>query len=151
MPLSKRQLLDQLYHTTFDIGRLMRQRMMERGDCDTNPVQLHALLLIEQQPTLTMSGLAKHLHMTSPSATSLVNRLVRQKLVTRRHDRLNRKIVRLGLTPAGRETIAKMDQLHAEVVNSMFGHLSEEQLRHLIELHRAMLRQPSPSTSTPTL
>jgi DNA-binding MarR family transcriptional regulator len=133
MSSTKRQLLEQLYRTTFELGRLMRQRMIENADECVNPIQVHALLLIE--------------HMTSPSATALVNRLTRQSLVARRHDRLNRKLVRLTLTPAGRRMIQHMDELHAKIVNDMFGHLDEQQLKSLITLHHAML-SGAPSTST---
>lgn len=147
MSSTKRQLLEQLYRTTFELGRLMRQRMIENADECVNPIQVHALLLIEQQPSLNMTQLAKSLHMTSPSATALVNRLTRQSLVARRHDRLNRKLVRLTLTPAGRRMIQHMDELHAKIVNDMFGHLDEQQLKSLITLHHAML-SGAPSTST---
>jgi DNA-binding MarR family transcriptional regulator len=148
MQTAKHSLLDQLYHTTFDIGRLMRQRMLEHMDGDMNPIQGHALMVVEQHPAMTMSELAKCLHMTSPSATSLVNRLVRHKLLVRRHDRLNRKLVRLTLTPAGKRMIQRMNRLHAEVITTMFGHLDEPQLRVLIQLHRSMLERANSTSSS---
>ncbi|MSR86879.1 MarR family transcriptional regulator, partial [Candidatus Peribacteria bacterium] len=67
--------------------------------CGANLLHIHSLFLISEQEGLTMKEIAKSLHITSPSATSLVNRLVDMKWVGREHDTENRKLVRLRLTP----------------------------------------------------
>lgn len=89
-----------------DVGRMLQQHMMSMfKDKAVNPLQLHAVHLIMEHPGMTMKEFAGYLHVTSPSATSLVNRLVKQKLVIRKADPRNRKLVRLHVGAAGSKKV----------------------------------------------
>ena len=69
-----------------------------------------------------------------PDMTRLLDRLVEAGLVERERDPENRRFVTARITEAGRERVAAavpvLDALHRE----QFGHLSEAQLRTLLEL-----------------
>jgi len=64
-------------------------------------VQLRALTFIGRQPGSGLSTLAEHLGMSPPSASALVNRLVRDDLLHRAIDPAERRRIRLQLTDAG--------------------------------------------------
>lgn len=97
-----RDVTDSIMAATLGISRVLRQRMACKvGDSEANFLQMHALVHIREQEGMTMKQLADHLKITSPSATSFVNRLVKLKWVERVTDAENRKLVRLKLTKAG--------------------------------------------------
>ena len=134
--------LDRLIDSTYDFGRIMRQQMlggMKMGG-GTNPLHLHALFLISEQEGLTMKELATSLHVSSPSATALANRLVRMTWVGRMHDDKNRKLVRLWLTPLGKRILKEKHERRRVVLRHIFGHLTKSEQLELARLHEKMSR-----------
>src|SRR5665213_2676417 len=100
---------DRIITLWMQITRLLHQRMVllkKEKKSMLNPMQMHALIVIKEHEGLTMKELAQFLRITSPSATSFVNRLVRLKWVKRVSDLTNRKLVRLKLTDSGAKMIA---------------------------------------------
>lgn len=89
-----------------------------------NPMQMHGLFIIAEHPNITMKELAEALHVTSPSATSFVDRLVKLKWVKRSADRKNRKLVRLSLKPAGTAALRTGMKQHSAMMHELFSLLS---------------------------
>jgi DNA-binding MarR family transcriptional regulator len=81
---------------------------------------MHALMIIKDNDGLTMKEFAEFLHVTSPSATSFVNRLVKMKWIKRSADKTNRKLVRLKLTTEGFTMIATKMKEHMRVMRDLF-------------------------------
>jgi DNA-binding MarR family transcriptional regulator len=74
--------------------------------------------------------------------------LVKRDLILRERKPENRRVVRVGITPAGVELL---DQIHGEVraVNDrQLGHLPPEKLRQLVELLKLAREPHEPSDST---
>lgn len=147
---SAKNSLDRLIDSTYDFGRIMRQQMlggMKVGG-GANMLHIHALFLISEQERLTMKELAKALHVSSPSATSLINRLVAIHWVGRKHDEQNRKLVRLWLTPLGKRILKEKHERRSDILRSIFGHLTPVEQRQLARLHEKLSRhlstRPSP-------
>ena len=65
-------------------------------------LRLEALRCIAERDTPTMKDVAQHLSVKPPSATALLNTLVRGGYVYRIADSSDRRLVRLSLTPKGR-------------------------------------------------
>ena len=103
---------DQLLKLSFGIGRAMRRRfaLSHVGGAGVNFLQVHALMLLSEQPGMMMKEFARSLNVTPPSATSFVDRLVRLGWVLRARDRSNRKLVRLHVTGKGREALRQHKQ-----------------------------------------
>jgi DNA-binding MarR family transcriptional regulator len=131
---------ERLMKSIYEIGRIMRQRMEAFGKGKTNFLQIHALLIVSERPGITMKELALSLHVTSPSATSLVNRLVKTSLVSRHHDRKNRKLVRLRITGGGLALLKAAHRERAKAIGELFSLLSPAELRTLVGLHEKVLR-----------
>lgn len=136
--------LDQLIDSTYDFGRIMRQLMMgQMGGRGENMLHIHALFLISEQEGLTMKELATALHVSSPSATSLINRLVAMQWVGRMHDDRNRKLVRLWLTPLGKRILKEKHDRRRDILRRIFGHLTPAEQRQLTRLHEKLSRHLS--------
>lgn len=87
--------------------------------------QLLTLLVLEEESgsAIPMSALADDLGVSLPTATGLVDRLVRDGLVARTPSDTDRRVVLVGLTPAGAGTIGKfldlLQRLSAGVMAEM--------------------------------
>lgn len=125
--------------TVFDFGRLMRQRMIA---CDTGHIpmsQLHVLVFIQEKPGITMKEIANALRVTSPSATALVDRLVKLGYVSRQSDDTNRRLVRLKLTDTGTDMLRQKSEERRKVFAEIFGVLSEDEMTTLSTILRKLL------------
>ncbi len=108
-----KNVIDRITELMVEFPRLMHRRMAKecREESKVNILQIHALVFLRENQGATMSALARVLQVSSPSATSFVNRLVKMGWITRVSDPQNRKLVRLQVTPVGEKALA--DKLHA--------------------------------------
>ncbi len=144
MPRSARDPIDRIIESTFEFGRIMRHRMMsceQRGAGVVNFLQMHALMIVSEQKGITMKELANSLHVSSPSATSLVNRLVKLRWVGRRRDPDNRKLVRLRILPVGSSMLRSKFRERQKVVRELFRLLSVDEQNTLAAIHEKLISQ----------
>jgi DNA-binding MarR family transcriptional regulator len=80
---------------------------------------------------LTMSELSRRLMVTNGNLTGLVDRLVREGLVTRLVSPPDRRAQMISLTVAGKRALDDMTPAHAEWISDMFGGLSDTERRQL--------------------
>ena len=145
----QKNLSDSLIDQVMDIQRVLRHCMppMKKGESDLSFQQIHAVMLISEEEGITMKEFAKHLHITSPSATSFVNRLVRMGWVQRFADKENRKLVRLRISPRGRKALeARLEQKKQRLRDFAALLPIDDQralLRILQHLHRSLESHPS--------
>ena len=139
--------IDRIINSTWEFGRVMRQQMLGDAKGGANLLQLHTLFLISEQEGLTMKELATSLHVASPSATSLINRLVKMQWVGRMHDDKNRKLVRLWLTPLGKRILREKHDRRREVLRSIFSLLTPSEQAQLARLHEKLSSKLSARSS----
>ncbi|MDO8649325.1 MAG: MarR family transcriptional regulator [Candidatus Peregrinibacteria bacterium] len=137
----KKQLVDSIISLTFELSRVVRKRMARASTQmhAMNFLQLHALLLILEYPGITMKELAVGMKITSPSATSLIERLVRSKLVRRSADTKNRKLVRLRVTPEGLKILRSAMRQKHEAVRDIIEHVPEHDLEEFARILATLL------------
>ena len=130
-----------------EISRLLRRKMMakaKRTETDMNPMQMHGMFVIAEHPNVTMKEFAQFLHISSPSATSFVDRLVKLKWVQRNPDADNRKLVHLSILPDGKTALEKAMKEHSAVMHDLFSLLQpadQEQLEHVLQHLKNALAQ----------
>ena len=132
-----------------EITRLLRRTMMKGKPVASsmNPMQMHGMVIIAEHPAITMKEFAALLHISSPSATSFIDRLVKLKWVERSPDADNRKLVHLSILPDGKDALEKAMKEHSVVMHRLFSLLNssdQEQLEHvLLHLKEALARDVS--------
>ena len=132
---------DRIVSLTLDMSRHMRKRMCDFADNHKGPsmLQLHAMIVIQEHEGMTMKEFAKQLQITGPSATSFINRLVKQQLVKRIADRTNRKLVRLKLTPKA-ATVLKVAMLQRKkFLSHLLSLLTETDRRDFLRILDSLL------------
>lgn len=91
--------------------------------------QLRALAYVLRQPESTLGELAEHLAITAPSASVLVDRLVRQGLLEARIPPENRRRVSLVVTAGGEVVVTQATHLWQAELARRLTPLTDAELR----------------------
>lgn len=83
---------------------------------------------------LACSDLASHLVSADPDITRLLDRLAKQKLVRRRRDVRDRRIVLTEITEEGGKLLAVIAPIMDARIRDLFQHLAPQRLEMLIDL-----------------
>jgi DNA-binding MarR family transcriptional regulator len=132
---------------TYDRLHILEEDLFARYEL--TPQQYNALRVLrgEGDHKLATLALASRLVSRAPDITRLLDKLEERKLIERERPADNRRMVLIGLTPAGRALLADLDeQVRASHVRQL-GHLSADQLRQFIVLLQAA-RGPHEDTSS---
>jgi len=101
---------------------------------DVTMPQMKVLMLLRENGALRVGILARHLSVSTPTITGIVDRLVRQELVRREDDPSDRRVVLNALTKRGEEMMDRLrhkgDAELARVVEA----LTQEEQAHLTHL-----------------
>ncbi len=131
---------------TYDRMHLIEEALFDRYDL--TPQQYNALRLLrgEQGKKLATLALAARLVSRAPDITRLLDKLEERGLILRERPPDNRRMVLIGLTPVGERLLADLDEQVRACHVRQLGHLSEEQLRQLVDLLQAARRPHEDST-----
>ena len=128
------RLIYGIIQSTFDLGRVLRKKMHSSDPSDLHMGQIHALAFIKEFPGITMSKVADMLQVSSPTATSFVERLVRMGYVTRHHDEKNRKFVCLEVTSQGMRILESKMTEKRKIIAEVLSVLPEQDQKTLHSL-----------------
>ena len=138
--MKKPDITDGILNATFEIGRVLRRRMLSAAASGIHMGQLHALALIHEHDGITMIELAQTLSIASPSATSFADRLVELRYVKRKADKKNRKLVLLGITPLGEKMLKKSMAMKRKIFARVLSSLSSQQQHSLFTILTSLLQ-----------
>lgn len=83
---------------------------------------------------MTMSELSKRMMVTNGNLTGLVDRLARERLISRTVDPKDRRTQLVKITEKGRVVFDEMTPDHSEWIGSMFAELDAEECKQLYKL-----------------
>lgn len=121
---------------TYDRLRQFEDELFSRHDLTAqqyNALRLLSAVQPKKVPTLT---LASRLVSRAPDITRLLDKLHGRGLIERERPVENRRVVTVGITPAGLELLAAIAGDVRECHLRQLGHLSADELRSLVELLR---------------
>jgi len=93
-------------------------------DLDVTMPQMKVLMLLRENGALRVGVLARHLNVSTPTITGIVDRLVRQDLVKREGDPSDRRVVLNVLTPKGEQLMERLRHRSDEELMRVIGSLS---------------------------
>lgn len=106
--------------------------------------QLHVLMLLQERGRMMVSELAGDLHISMPSASSIVDRMEENGLVERTRDAADRRVVYVEITERGGALVEEMMGVKRETVKGLLGAMSDQELGDLLRgieaLHRVLSR-----------
>lgn len=124
-------------------------RVLSRGDLgswmqsDLTMAQVRALFTIFREGPLTVSGVAHHLSVGLPSASHLVDCLVRAGLVERRTGTEDRRVVHCSATAEGADLVDRVAGAKSERMRALLSRLDAPTLDGLLRGLRALTREAS--------
>jgi DNA-binding MarR family transcriptional regulator len=117
-------------------------------DLGLTPVQIHLLLWLGNEGALTMGELARRVAITEKTITGIVDRLERDRLVQRKRDPADRRVVHVRLAPAGEGLWRKIDAEISSKLEAFLGLLDpadRQDLVRILEKLEARLSEPQPT------
>lgn len=99
-------------------------------------LQAETLDFIKNQKPPTMKEIAHHLHVTAPSATTMIDSLVKANMIQRILDPQDRRLVRLQVTEEGESFLTIHYKKLSEKLEKLINILSAEELKTLVNIHK---------------
>jgi len=114
----------------FILRGLIRSRLLTGNGVEPYAwLRIETLTYVRDQKAPSMSDIAQYFSITAPSATSLINALVKSGLVTRTVDARDKRASRISLTKEGRRMLAETQKRGLEVLGGLFAPLAKPELR----------------------
>ena len=111
--------------------RAIREQMRASRTAGMSVAQFRLLLFLRRNPGTSLSKLADYLGTSLPSASQLVDRLVRGGLITRVQAEQERRRVELALTDAGAAALAECDAATRGWLCELLSGLDEAELERI--------------------
>ena len=128
---------DELVHL---IPYLIRGMLRKQNNLLSNGVltvpQYLTLGLINAHTSLKMKQVAKELNISLPAATGMVERLYQTGLVKREHSSLDRRVIRIALTPKGTRTLDSLRKKRKKAIEEVFSGLSSRERDNYLRILR---------------
>jgi DNA-binding MarR family transcriptional regulator len=96
--------------------------------------QFWALDYLSHNEKCKMNSLAKHLRISPPATTGLIDRLIAQELVTRKDDLRDRRIVWIELTAKGKDVISSIRKQKIRALIKVFSKISSKDRGHYLNI-----------------
>ncbi len=113
------------------VMRAIRAEMRRNGASLLSIPQVRTLAYLHRNPGSCLFHLAEHLGVTRPTASTLVERLVRRGMVSRAEDPQERRRIVLRLTPLGLRHFRRTRQATRRWMATVLSRLSAVELRHV--------------------
>ena len=127
-------LLGMFKHTFGDLYRKEVQTM----HCSMSHLEIMQYLSEHRNPT--MKDIAHHLRITPPSATTLIDAMVENKLVKRENSIGDRRSVRVVLTPQAKKLQLTLHKKKRLLLTALLKKLSLEQKQQLSAIIRTLVK-----------
>lgn len=126
---------EKLLMLVLSVGRQIREHVHANHALRPFSIeQLEALRYIHEHGTPVMKEVARHLHVTPPAATGLIEGLVNAKAVERIPEPKDRRVIRLRVTKKGATFLQNALARRIEHMRQLLQKLTPEDQKHLTNI-----------------
>ncbi len=141
MPRSKNKAknLDKLAPSVLSVIRLVHADLNKKHRRDLihlSPLQIHALGYINERKNPPMKEVADFLSITPPSVTTLIDSLVKQKVLARHENKNDRRQTYLRLTPLGKKMFQQGLKQTINYMKEIYSCLSDAEQKQMIKIYK---------------
>ena len=131
-----------LIRTTEEIGQIVASAVKPHG---VSMTQYNALRILRGAGAagLKCGEVGDRMIARDPDMTRLIDRLERQRLVSRQRSDEDRRVVTVRITETGMKLLGSMDEPLMRAQRAALGHMSQAKLAQLIELLEEARRSPA--------
>lgn len=90
--------------------------------------QLHLLMALQESGRMTVSELATHMQVSTPSASSILDRLEEHALVDRVRDEEDRRVVHVAISARGRMVVEELTGMKREYMQRLLGVMTDKEI-----------------------
>lgn len=121
------------------VFKLIHQRSYHKLD-DKNlyPGQPKLLSLIRKNEGITQKELSEHIHVKPATITGMLNKLEAKHYVYRVSDEVDKRIMRVYLTPEGRRLAKQAEAYMLSLVEQLFENFTEDEIKTFVTLTEKM-------------
>lgn len=101
---------------------------------ESHPGQAGCLLALSHHDGMSPSELATVLHVSRPTVTTMLQRMETAGTIERRTDEHDQRVTRVHLTSRGHALTKRVQAVHADVITSTIGRLTEDDRHELLRL-----------------
>lgn len=133
--------IDKITTLIFNVSRKMHFNIKnERPEKDLwSMVRLEALRFVSENKNPTMRELADYLSITPPSTTTLISLLIKDKILKRVEDKVDRRKTRLFITAKGDKYFSDSHRRLNEYMKKSLLILNEKEQKNLISILEKLL------------
>lgn len=132
--------IEKLINTMFQLKKLISNKATEtHEDRIATMLQFSALSVLMEQKNCSMTNIVKSLQLSKSSATQLIERLFKAKLVERMIDIDDRRNVRLKITEKGKEEFILLKKKIIEKMTKILLNIPDHDIKELIRIHTNLI------------
>lgn len=138
--MDEHKIID-IIHSFRSVQRVFYQVAREEADeLESTVIQIMVLSALWKTPHIGLGELADQLQVGNSTMSGIIERLVKQGLVTRERDKNDRRSLTMTLTEQGKK---KKAETHEAFMTrfSTFLDISDEDYQHLITLHEQIIEK----------
>jgi DNA-binding MarR family transcriptional regulator len=121
-----------LLRTTEMLSRPLAQ-LLKTGDL--SPAQYNVMRILRGSPEgLTCREVGNRMITRDPDITRLLDRLEKRRLISRKRDDKDRRVVSTRITEQGLDLLARLDQPIRDMHRKLLGHLGQDRLQVLTQI-----------------
>lgn len=120
--------------------RFTKKQLMEESvnDSSITPPQLGVLFHLDKCGPMTMKDLSDMMGLTHGAATGLVDRVLKQGLISRVRLESDRRVVEVSITDQGRELLQRIAQRRHAILRNIMQELSLEDRQFVLKIYHFM-------------
>lgn len=124
----------QVCDTSRRINEAMNTLLSRMGTAyGLSAMQVRILLEIDPEGTMTVGAIANEVMVAGANVSTMCKKLEQQGFIKRSRDKLDERIVRIGLTELGIKATKDIDQLFDEKILKALGDQPEEKYQSVLE------------------
>jgi DNA-binding MarR family transcriptional regulator len=139
--MEKAQLIRQVIELQHKVNRMLRRQVPDAWmELSLTLAQLKSLFFISSEGNTNVRKLAAALSVTSANVTGIVDRLVKQGLVTRRENPEDRRMLLLQVTDKGRALIIDLRERQISRLSEILDYMSPDEVSTLAQGLSSLLK-----------
>lgn len=138
--MNNTDLIEQLFSTVMQLRKLISQRTYKSHEEKVaTMLQFSALHFLKDRLEISVGDLAQYLQLSKSSATQLIERLARMKLVKRVADKQDRRVIHLVITTKGKDEFLILKKKTMKKMNRILTKIPKKDVKDLIRIHTNLI------------
>src|SRR5574340_259031 len=135
MKENKHKNFSSFFNTMLKMRKILDQTLNDNDESSIpTMLQVQTLKTIQDNPLITASELASKLEMSSSALTQMTDRLIKSRLISRKTDRNDRRLIHLALTSQGKQHLTQILKKMEEKANQILAPISAQDLQTVVNI-----------------